>query len=77
MRPRVKVNKKAGSRDHQEERCKPKGDQSGLEEKGSRSPARTVRIQATGRSLDTRVVKSRSRSRRSSCQSPRRGRTSR
>ncbi|GFY73195.1 hypothetical protein TNIN_383771, partial [Trichonephila inaurata madagascariensis] len=46
-----------------EERCKSKGDQSGKEEKGTSSPARTAGIQATGRSLDTRFVKRRSRNR--------------
>ncbi|GFX35430.1 hypothetical protein TNCV_102371 [Trichonephila clavipes] len=49
--------------DHPEERYKPKGDQSGPEEKDSRSLDRTARIQATGRSLDARVIKSRSRNR--------------
>ncbi|GFX37448.1 hypothetical protein TNCV_1905991 [Trichonephila clavipes] len=45
--------------DHQEEKCKPKGDQSGPEENGSRSQARIARIKATGRSSNTRVAKSR------------------
>ncbi|GFX75433.1 uncharacterized protein TNCV_2547041 [Trichonephila clavipes] len=47
-----------------DKRCKPKGEQSGPEEKDSKCPGRTARIQATDRSLDARVVKSRSRSRR-------------
>ncbi|GFU18975.1 hypothetical protein TNCV_2347591 [Trichonephila clavipes] len=50
--------------DHQEERCKPKGDQPSLEENDSRSPARTTRIEETGSSPNTRVIKSLSRSRR-------------
>ncbi|GFX19591.1 hypothetical protein TNCV_2074991 [Trichonephila clavipes] len=49
--------------DHQEERSKPKGDQSDQEEKGSRSSARTARIEATDRSLSTRVAQSMSSSR--------------
>ncbi|GFT70975.1 hypothetical protein TNCV_4557801 [Trichonephila clavipes] len=46
---------------YQEERCKPKGDQSSPEENDFRSPARTDRVDNPDRSTNTRVVKSRSR----------------
>ncbi|GFY46583.1 uncharacterized protein TNIN_160791 [Trichonephila inaurata madagascariensis] len=49
--------------DHQEERCKPKGDQSGPEENDFRSPARTDRVDNPDRSPNTRVAKNGSRSR--------------
>ncbi|GFY66947.1 hypothetical protein TNIN_492761 [Trichonephila inaurata madagascariensis] len=55
--------KRQQSPDHPEERCMTKGNQSDSKEEGSRSLGNTTRIQATGRSLDARVVKNWSRSR--------------
>ncbi|GFT70559.1 uncharacterized protein TNCV_1133201 [Trichonephila clavipes] len=47
--------------DHQEERGKPKGDQSGPEENDEIGSARTTRVEATGSSPNNMVAKSRSR----------------
>ncbi|GFW62568.1 hypothetical protein TNCV_85701 [Trichonephila clavipes] len=47
---------------HQEERCKPKGEQSCPEEKDVRDPARTTRVDTTGSSPNTRITKNQSRS---------------
>ncbi|GFW95605.1 hypothetical protein TNCV_1904391 [Trichonephila clavipes] len=57
--PEIKLPKKLFT--DQEERCKPKEDQSGSEENDFRSPARTDRVDNPDRSTNTRVVKSRSR----------------